>query len=105
MTNPRDPEGLMPDADVTGGPAGETDVGGNIPADSRPASSVDRPQDQATGEDRDDRDPTAERAGRTDADQVGSDPAVRYPDDAEDPSLMAGDASAEIRRRAPDEEG
>ena len=59
MTNPRDTEALIPDADATG--AGRDD------------------------------DPLA---GRTDVDEYGSDPDVRFPGDSEDPSMSTADASA-----------
>lgn len=67
MDNPRDPEGLMPDADVTGGPAPDAEGSGS------------------------------ELMGRTDMDEHGSDPDVRFPGDAEDPTMSSPDASANAR--------
>ncbi len=69
MTNPRDPEGLMPDADVDGPP--EVDPGAH-PVDDAPVDD---------GLDRE------ALAGRTDLDRYGGDPDVRYTGDAEDPSM------------------
>jgi hypothetical protein len=72
LTNPRDPEGLMPDADVTGGPQTPTPVD----------------------------DPTAPPArsdalrDRTDVDELGSDPDVRFPGDSEDSTISTADATA-----------
>ena len=72
MTNPRDPEGLMPDADVIGGP----DAPSPFDDASSAASGVDPLRD------------------RTDTDEFGSDPDVRFPGDAEDPSMSTADATA-----------
>ena len=79
MTNPRDPEGLMPEADVTGGPDGSSDA----------ATTFDRAAEAVTGAD-----PLADR---TDTDRFGSDPDMRFPGDAEDPQLSTADATA-VRR-------
>ena len=76
MTNPRDPEGLMPEADVTGGPE----------AGSGQTSPFDQPAAAVTGAD-----PLADR---TDTDEFGSDPDMRFPGDAEDPQLSTADATA-----------
>ena len=72
MTNPRDPEGLMPDTDESGGP--------ERPAPFDDASSA------ASGVD-----PLRDR---TDLDEFGSDPDMRFPGDVEDPSMSTADASA-----------
>ena len=76
MTNPRDPEGLMPDADVTGGP--ETGAG--------TISPFEEAAEAVTGAD-----PLRDR---TDTDAFGSDPDMRFPGDAEDPQLSTADATA-----------
>ena len=76
MTNPRDPEGLMPEADVTGGP--ETDAG--------LISPFEEAAEAITGAD-----PLGDR---TDTDEFGSDPDMRFPGDAEDPQLSTADATA-----------
>jgi hypothetical protein len=72
MTNPRDPEGLMPDTDETGGP----DAPSPFDDASSAASGVDPLRD------------------RTDLDEYGSDPDVRFPSDAEDPTETTADATA-----------
>jgi hypothetical protein len=92
MTNPRDPEGLMPDADVTGGPeAGST--GG---ADTDASSAFEAAAERLSGAGgRSDEDPLADR---TDVDEYGSDPDVRFPGDSEDPSMSTADASANAIR-------
>ena len=72
MTNPRDPEGLMPDADESGGP--------------EPASPFQDATAAASGVD-----PLRDR---TDLDEFGSDPDVRFPGDAEDPTETTADATA-----------
>lgn len=76
MTNPRDPEGLMPDADESGGPEKPS------PFDdaSSAASGVDPLRD------------------RTDLDAFGSDPDVRFPGDTEDPTETTADATANATR-------
>jgi hypothetical protein len=88
MTNPRDPEGLMPDADVTGGP--DPDVSGTGDAMG--------PDTDRTGGDA--ADPLADR---TDLDAFGSDPDVRFPGTDEDPSMTTADATANATRPEPDE--
>ena len=75
MTNPRDPEGLMPEADVTGGP--------EPGAESEP--TFDRASEAVTGAD-----PLGDR---TDTDRYGSDPDMRFPGDAEDPTQSTTDYS------------
>ena len=75
MTNPRDPEGLMPEADVTGGPE----------PGSESATAFDRAAETVTGAD-----PLADR---TDTDRLGSDPDMRFPGDSEDPTQSATDYS------------
>ena len=77
MTNPRDPEGLMPEADATGGPEPGSDG----------ATTFDRTAEVVTGAD-----PLGDR---TDTDRSGSDPDMRFPGDAEDPSLSTTDASTQ----------
>jgi hypothetical protein len=72
MTNPRDPEGLMPEADVSGGPEATSPF-----QDAAEASSA--------------ADPLRDR---TDLDEFGSDPDVRFPGDAEDPTETTADATA-----------
>jgi hypothetical protein len=72
MTNPRDPEGLMPEADVTGGPDKPT--------------AFDDAAEAVTGAD-----PLGDR---TDTDAYGSDPDMRFPGDAEDPSMSTADRTA-----------
>ena len=76
MTNPRDPEGLMPDADETGGP----EASSAFDDTSSAASGVDPLRD------------------RTDLDELGSDPDVRFPGDAEDPTETTADATANASR-------
>jgi hypothetical protein len=90
MTNPRDPEGLMPDADVSGGPADEA---GRAGAD---ASPFDLGAEELSGANPllDDDGSTDALAGRTDVDQFGSDPDVRFPGDSEDPTMSTADARA-----------
>ena len=83
MTNPRDPEGLMPDADVSGGPETGSD-----------ATPFDRAAETVTGAD-----PLADR---TDTDPFGSDPDMRFPGDAEDPGMSTADATATAGRPAED---
>jgi hypothetical protein len=77
MTNPRDPEGLMPDADEAGPPVG---ADGALPDG-----------DAAVGGGSPDADPTS-LAGRTDTDRFGSDPDVRFPGESEDPTMTTADA-------------
>ncbi|HET7830966.1 MAG TPA: hypothetical protein VFL03_15490 [Candidatus Limnocylindrales bacterium] len=72
MTNPRDPEGLMPEADVSGGPEATSPF-----QDAAETSSA--------------ADPLRDR---TDLDEFGSDPDVRFPGDAEDPTETTADATA-----------
>ncbi len=69
MTNPRDPEGLMPAAGVDGPRDLDRD---EPPTDDAPVGE---------GLDRE------ALAGRTDMDRFGGDPDVRYAGDAEDPSM------------------
>jgi hypothetical protein len=76
MTNPRDPEGLMPAADASGGPEATTPF-----QDATEAASG--------------ADPLADR---TDLDEFGSDPDVRFPGDAEDPTETTADATANATR-------
>jgi len=76
MTNPRDPEGLMPDADVSGGPEA--------------AAPFDDATDAASG-----MDPLRDR---TDVDEFGSDPDMRFPGDSEDPTISTADATANATR-------
>jgi hypothetical protein len=73
MTNPRDPEGLMPEADATGGPEPGSDM----------ATTFDRAAEAVTG--------AGPLGDRTDAERFGSDPDMRFPGDAEDPSLSTTD--------------
>jgi hypothetical protein len=75
MTNPRDPEGLMPDAGAEG-PAVNDE--GALPFDG---SALDG------GLDRD------ALADRTDLDAHGGDPDARFPGEAEDPPMTTRDAS------------
>jgi hypothetical protein len=81
MTNPRDPEGLMPDAEEAGPPVG---ADGELPGrggldDGGPLdSNLDR----------------AALADRTDTDEYGSDPDMRFPGDAEDPTMTTADETA-----------
>jgi hypothetical protein len=75
MTNPRDPEGLMPDADETGGPETASPF-----QDATETASV--------------ADPLRDR---TDLDEFGSDPDLRFPG-AEDPTETTADASANATR-------
>jgi len=81
MTNPRDPEGLMPDADEAGppvGPEGELPGGDTIDDGGPLDPNLDR----------------AALAGRTDTDEYGSDPDMRFPGDAEDPTMTTADETA-----------
>ena len=73
MTNPRDPEGLMPDADATGGPQAGSDA----------TTTFDRAAEAVTG--------AVPEGDRTDTDPDGSHPDMRFPGDAEDPSLSTTD--------------
>jgi hypothetical protein len=78
MTNPRDPEGLMPAAtDEAGPPVGE---GGALPGDDAAiqGESIDT---APSGVD-----------GRTDTDEFGSDPDTRFPGESEDPTMTTADA-------------
>jgi len=84
MTNPRDPEGLMPEADVTGGPEAGSDA----------ATTFDRAAEAVTGAD-----PLGDR---TDTDPFGSDPDMRFPGDSEDPSMSTADAAATAGEPAED---
>jgi hypothetical protein len=83
MTNPRDPEGLMPEADVTGGPHTVPEPGAGAPSPFEDAAEA------VTGAD-----PLADR---TDTDEFGSDPDMRFPGDSEDPQLSTADATANAR--------
>lgn len=76
MTNPRDPEGLMPDADVDGP---DITADGELPFGGAAMDG---------GLDRD------ALAGRTDTDAFGGDPDARFPGDAEDPTMTTGDAGS-----------
>jgi hypothetical protein len=87
MTNPRDPEGLMPEADVTGGP--EAGQGATTPFEEA-AEAV-------TGAD-----PLGDR---TDTDQFGSDPDMRFPGDAEDPQMSTADATVDAAAARSAEDG
>jgi hypothetical protein len=74
MTNPRDPEGLMPDADVDGPPVtpdGELPLGG---------AALDGGLDREALRE------------RSDTDAFGGDPDARFPGDAEDPVMTTGEA-------------
>ena len=84
MTNPRDPEGLMPDADVTGGPDPDAPSAFELAAQRLAGAEEDSGEDPL--------------AGRTDVDQYGSDPDVRFPGDSEDPAMSTADASANAIR-------
>ena len=90
MTNPRDPEGLMPAADEAGPPVSPD--GGLPGADaSLDAGSIDT-------------DPGA-LAGRTDTDEQGSDPDMRFPGASEDPTMTTADAqTAPVTAEPPDAE-
>ena len=76
MTNPRDPEGLMPGADESGGPEAPTPFQDATEA----ASAADPLRD------------------RTDVDRLGSDPDARFPGQAEDPTMSTADATADAAR-------
>jgi hypothetical protein len=73
MTNPRDPEGLMPDAGPDGPPV---DSSGALPFDG---TAMDGGLDREA------------MAGRTDVDAFGGDPDARFPGADEDPTLTGGD--------------
>lgn len=76
MTNPRDPEGLMPDA----GPDGpDVTAEGHLPFDG---AAMEGGQDRAAF------------VGRTDVDRFGSDPDTRFPGESEDPTMTTGDAGS-----------
>jgi hypothetical protein len=77
MTNPRDPEGLMPDADEAGPPV--------TPDGALPGA------DAAVRGGPLEADPTG-LAGRTDTDAYGSDPDTRFPGESEDPTMTTADA-------------
>ena len=81
MTNPRDPEGLMPDSDVDGPPVSRE---GDLPFDG---AALDGGLDREALE------------GRTDTDPFGGDPDMRFPGDAEDPVMTAGDAGSATGER------
>ena len=76
MTNPRDPEGLMPDAGVDGPPLARD---GELPFDG---AALDGGLDSDALE------------GRTDTDELGGDPDMRFPGDTEDPVMTTGDAGS-----------
>lgn len=89
MSNPRDPEGLLPDADESGGPdAAATD------AVSMPDDPVTPAPDSMLGDDAPAPADDPALRGRTDLDRFGSDPDVRFPGEAEDPTVSTADATA-----------
>jgi hypothetical protein len=81
MTNPRDPEGLMPAAEEAGPPVG---ADGELPGDDALADGgpLDSNLDRSA------------LADRTDTDEYGSDPDMRFPGDAEDPTMTTADETA-----------
>ena len=76
MTNPRDPEGLMPDAGVDGPPVNPE---GELPFDG---AAMDGGLDREA------------LAGRTATAAFGGDPDARFPGADEDPTMTAGDAGS-----------
>jgi hypothetical protein len=76
MTNPRDPEGLMPDAGVDGPPVNPD---GELPFDG---AAMDGGLDREA------------LAGRTDTDEFGGDPDARFPGPDEDPTMTTADAGS-----------
>ncbi len=97
MTNPRDPEGLMPDADVAGpppdgslGPSGDP---GNRPFPG-PATDTEPGPETAAGS-----------GQRTDVDELGSDPEVRFPGASDDPTMTTADARFDTLDPDPEDRG
>jgi hypothetical protein len=91
MTNPRDPEGLMPDATDEAGPP--VDLGGALPGDDAALDGGSVDTDRSA------------LAGRTDTDAFGSDPDMRFPGDSEDPTMTTADAqTAPVTAEPPDVE-
>jgi|tagenome__1003787_1003787.scaffolds.fasta_scaffold17051131_1 hypothetical protein len=92
MTNPRDPEGLMPDADEAGPPIG---ADGELPRDSATGddTGLDSGLGAGLGSASGGLDQSA-LADRTDTDEFGSDPDMRFPGDAEDPTMTTADETA-----------
>ncbi len=91
MTNPRDPEGLMPDATDEAGPPVGPD--GALPGEG---AAID-------GESIDTN--PGGLAGRTDTDAFGSDPDMRFPGESEDPTMTTADAqTAPVTAEPPDAE-
>ena len=76
MTNPRDPEGLMPDAGVDGPPV---NADGELPSDGAAMDG---------GMDRD------AFSGRTETDEPPADPEATFPGAGDDVTMTTGDAGS-----------